>query len=178
MLLRRYTETRRRHPLAPAGRVVDGIAAEQALTAPLHAAADLLIDTTDLPLPALRRLIECRFGPDAAAAPRDGLAVALLSFAFVAGLPREADMVLDAQFLRNPHYVSALKSRTGLDRGGRGLCRRGPGFRRRFSPNWWIFSGWSCRASSRKAKSMRQSRLGVQADVTGRFTLSKGWRPD
>ena len=55
-LLRRFTETRRRHPLAPQGRVSDGIAAEQALTAPLHAAADLVMDTSDLPLPELRRI--------------------------------------------------------------------------------------------------------------------------
>jgi UPF0042 nucleotide-binding protein len=115
ILLRRFTETRRRHPLAPNGRVVDGIAAEQALTAPLHEAADLLIDTTELPLPALRRLIERRYGPESIAEPQDGLAVALLSFAFPAGLPREADMVFDARFLRNPHYVSALKPRTGID---------------------------------------------------------------
>ena len=65
VLLRRFTETRRRHPLAPDGRVGDGIAAEQALTALLHAAADLVIDTTDLPLPALRNLIEHRYGPQA-----------------------------------------------------------------------------------------------------------------
>jgi len=81
----------------------------------LREAADLLVDTTDLPLPALRRLIERRYGPESAAEPQGGLAVALLSFAFPAGLPREADMVFDARFLRNPHYVSALKPRTGLD---------------------------------------------------------------
>jgi UPF0042 nucleotide-binding protein len=115
ILLRRFTETRRRHPLAPNGRVVDGIAAEQTMMAPLREAADLLVDTTDLPLPALRRLIERRYAPEAAADPQGGLAVALLSFAYPAGLPREADMVFDARFLRNPHYVSALKPRTGLD---------------------------------------------------------------
>jgi UPF0042 nucleotide-binding protein len=115
VLLRRYTETRRRHPLAPSGRVIDGVVAEQALTAALHEAADLVVDTTDLPLPALRRLIERRYGPEATAEEPGGLAVSLLSFAFPAGLPREADMVFDARFLRNPHYVSALKARTGLD---------------------------------------------------------------
>jgi RNase adapter protein RapZ len=114
-LLRRFTETRRRHPLAPSGRVVEGIAAEQVLTAPLQEAADLVVDTTDLPLSGLRRLIERRYGTEAVFEERGGLAVALLSFAFPAGLPREADMVFDARFLRNPHYVSALKPRTGLD---------------------------------------------------------------
>ncbi len=115
-LLRRYTETRRRHPLSPDGRVVEGVAAEQELTAPLQAAADLVIDTTDLPLPDLRRRIEARFGPLASADTQAGLSVALVSFSFAAGLPREADMVFDARFLRNPHYVPALKPLTGRDK--------------------------------------------------------------
>ena len=114
-LLRRYTETRRRHPLSPHGRVADGIAAEQALTAPLREAADLVIDTSDLPTAALRRVIERRYGPDAATDTQAGLAVLLLSFAFPAGLPRESDMVFDARFLRNPHYVDGLRPRTGKD---------------------------------------------------------------
>ena len=117
VLLRRFTETRRRHPLAPNGRVIEGVVAEQVLTAPLQEAADLVVDTTELPLPALRRLIEHRYGPDAGAEEQRGLSVSLLSFAFPAGLPRDADMVFDARFLRNPHYVSALKARTGLDPG-------------------------------------------------------------
>lgn len=113
-LLRRYTETRRRHPLAPEGRVVDGIAREEALTAPLRTAADMVIDTSDLPLPALRRLIDHHFG--ARASGDDGhLVVSLISFAYKFGLPREADLVFDARFLRNPHYDPILQGRTGLD---------------------------------------------------------------
>jgi UPF0042 nucleotide-binding protein len=115
VLLRRFTETRRRHPLAPDGRVSDGIAAEQALTAPLRAAADFVVDTTGLPLPALWRMIGARYGATAASDPQGALSVTLVSFAFRAGLPREADMVFDARFLRNPHYVTELKPRTGLD---------------------------------------------------------------
>jgi UPF0042 nucleotide-binding protein len=110
-LLRRYTETRRRHPLAPHGRVADGIAAEIAATAPLRTGADLVIDTSALPLPELRALIEARFG--AGAGPE--MAVALVSFAYPKGLPREADLVLDARFLRNPHYDPVLRPLTGLD---------------------------------------------------------------
>ncbi|MDA8248380.1 MAG: RNase adapter RapZ [Rhodospirillales bacterium] len=128
VLLRRFTETRRRHPLAPDGRVGDGIAAEQALTALLHAAADLVIDTTDLPLPALRNLIEHRYGPQATDEPRAGLTVTLVSFSFVAGLPREADMVFDARFLRNPHYVAALRPYTGLDPAVGGYVEADPDF--------------------------------------------------
>ena len=113
-LLRRYTETRRRHPLAPQGRVADGIAAEEALTAPLRERADLVIDTSELPLAALRRLIERHFG-SGDGADDNQLVVSLISFAYTFGLPREADLVFDARFLRNPHYDPILRPRTGLD---------------------------------------------------------------
>ena len=116
VLLRRYTETRRRHPLSPGGRVADGIAAEQLLTAPLHEAADLVVDTSELPLAALRQIIERRYAgaeDDHAQAP--GLSLSLVSFGFPSGLPRESDVVMDARFLRNPHYDAVLKPLTGLD---------------------------------------------------------------
>jgi UPF0042 nucleotide-binding protein len=113
-LLRRYTETRRRHPLAPQGRVADAIAREDALTAALREGADLVIDTSELPLAALRRLIDRHFGPDSDA-EESGLVVSLISFAYRHGLPREADLVFDARFLRNPHYDPILRPRTGLD---------------------------------------------------------------
>ncbi len=112
VLLRRYTQTRRRHPLAPEGRVVDGIAAEASLLDPLRREADLLVDTSELPLPALRALIEARYRLGDAAST---LTVSLISFAFPAGLPCEADLVFDARFLRNPHYRADLRPLTGLD---------------------------------------------------------------
>jgi UPF0042 nucleotide-binding protein len=115
VLLRRFTETRRRHPMSPQGRVCEGVWAEQKLTAPLYSAADLVIDTSDMPLAALRQMVERRFGPDAVLSPRLGLSVSLVSFAFPAGLPRESDIVLDARFLRNPHYIPELRPGTGLD---------------------------------------------------------------
>ena len=115
VLLRRFTETRRRHPLSPQGRVSDGVAAEQLLTAPLYSAADLVIDTSDLPLASLRQLVEHRYGSNAPDDPQLGLSVSLVSFAFPAGLPREADIVLDSRFLRNPHYDPALRPLTGQD---------------------------------------------------------------
>jgi UPF0042 nucleotide-binding protein len=111
-LLRRYTESRRPHPLAPHDRIAVGIAHEQALTGLLHEAADLVVDTSNLPIGAMRRLIERRFG---AATATDRLAVTLLSFAYRQGLPPEADVVFDARFLRNPHYDPTLRPRTGLD---------------------------------------------------------------
>lgn len=116
VLLRRYTETRRRHPMAPEGRVIDGIRAEEAMTGLLREEADLVIDTSELPVAELRRRIEQRFRPQLAEhgyVPR--MTISIVSFAFPAGLPREADMVFDARFLRNPHYDPILRPETGLD---------------------------------------------------------------
>jgi RNase adapter protein RapZ len=113
-LQRRYSETKRRHPLAPQGRVADGIVREETLTASLHSGADLVIDTSDLPLGTLRRLVERHFGAGGDA-EETRLVVSLISFAYRFGLPREADLVFDARFLRNPHYDPILQPRTGLD---------------------------------------------------------------
>jgi len=113
-LLRRYTETRRRHPLAPHGRVIDGVLEERTLTAALRDAADLLIDTTDLPVGTMRALVERHFGADNATSP-PRMAVTLISFGYPLGLPRDADLVFDSRFLRNPHYDPMLRPRTGLD---------------------------------------------------------------
>ena len=109
-LLRRYSETRRRHPLAQSGAIAEGIALERALTAPLARAADWLVDTSHLPLSRLRMLIEQHFG---ALAP--GMVLNLVSFAYPAGLPPEADLVFDARFLKNPHYEPHLRTLSGLD---------------------------------------------------------------
>jgi len=114
ILLRRFTATRRRHPLATHGNIADGITAELTLTAPLRAHADLVLDTSDLPPPELRQIIEARFGVWDNG-PAEGMTIALMSFAFPAGVPREADMVFDARFLRNPHYDPGLAPKTGLD---------------------------------------------------------------
>ncbi len=111
VLLRRFTESRRRHPLAPNGEVADGIAMERAVILPLRAAANLLIDTSETTPAALRRLIGGHFGAEAGT----DLAVTLISFAYASGLPREADLVFDVRFLRNPPYVPALRGRTGHD---------------------------------------------------------------
>jgi UPF0042 nucleotide-binding protein len=111
VLLRRYTETRRRHPYAGSAGVAEGIGRERALLAGLPEAADAVIDTSAMPSAELRAHIERRYQQDAA----QGLAIQVVSFAFPKGLPREADMVLDTRFLRNPFYVPDLKALTGLD---------------------------------------------------------------
>ena len=111
VLQRRYTESRRRHPLAQDRPVSDGIARERVLMAPLKAAADLVIDTSTTSLAELRRRIVAELGPQA----EGRLTLTVLSFSFRNGLPREADIVFDARFLANPHYVEALRPLTGLD---------------------------------------------------------------
>jgi RNase adapter protein RapZ len=111
-LLDRYKETRRRHPLAPEGRIVEGIRAEREQLAPLRARADVVMETSGLTGGQLRRRIaEELIG-------RDGggkLALTLLTFGFKNGPPRDADMTLDVRFLPNPHYVDELRPQTGLD---------------------------------------------------------------
>ena len=98
----------------------DGIEREEALTAPLRDGADLVIDTSDLPLASLRRLIERHFGAESDA-DESRLVVSLISFAYRQGLPREADLVFDARFLRNPHYDPMLRGSNGAGRRGRRL---------------------------------------------------------
>lgn len=110
-LQRRFTETRRRHPLAQDRPVADGIRQEHLLLDPLRARADLVIDSTDLAIGDLKRLIGAHFALDR----RPGLAVAVMSFSYRFGLPREADLVFDVRFLANPHYQEALRPLTGRD---------------------------------------------------------------
>jgi UPF0042 nucleotide-binding protein len=111
-LLDRYKETRRRHPLAPEGRIVDGIRAERELLAPLRERADVVMDTSDLTGAMLRRRIA-----EEMLGRHDGgkLALTLLTFGFKNGPPRDADLSLDVRFLPNPHYVDELRPLTGLD---------------------------------------------------------------
>ena len=111
VLLRRYTETRRRHPLAGRGGLAEGIAKERARMQGVAEAADVVLDTSSMPVGELRALIERR----CALSGEQELAIELVSFAFPRGLPREADMVFDVRFLRNPFYVPELKPLTGLD---------------------------------------------------------------
>ena len=108
----RYKETRRRHPLAPEGRALEGIRAERELLAPLRTRADLVIDTSGLSAPVLRqRIREKMISPGKSGR----LSVSLLTFGFKNGPPRDADLTLDVRFLPNPHYEDDLRPRTGLD---------------------------------------------------------------
>jgi UPF0042 nucleotide-binding protein len=111
-LLNRYKETRRRHPLAPHGSVVDGIKAERELLVPVRERADWCIDTSGLSAGALRRKVADEL-LDPGTPGR--LAVTFTSFGHKHGPPRDADLALDVRFLPNPHYEAALRPLTGFD---------------------------------------------------------------
>jgi len=111
VLLRRFSETRRRHPMAPEDRPGEGIAREQALLAPIRGRADVLIDTTDLNVHQLRAEVEHWFAPGGA----HHLTVTVQSFSYKRGLPRSVDMIYDCRFLRNPYWDSALRPLNGTD---------------------------------------------------------------
>lgn len=111
VLRRRYTETRRRHPLAADRHVADGILHERRLLESLRARADQVLDTSDFSPGDFRRIVQERFGLE----PEAGLAVFVVSFSYRYGLPREADLVFDVRFLRNPHYMPALRPLSGRD---------------------------------------------------------------
>jgi len=107
----RFTETRRRHPLAVDRPVIDGIALELEMMEPLKSQSDYTFDTTNLSIADLRQLVEGQF----LAGNPTPITISVVSFAFRLGLPREADLVFDVRFLKNPHYVEALRESSGLD---------------------------------------------------------------
>lgn len=113
ILLRRYSETRRRHPLAPEDRPADGILREKELLGPLRARADVLIDTTQLNIHQMREEVEQWFAPGG----QHHLAVSIQSFSYKRGLPRSVDVVHDCRFLRNPYWNEGLRGLNGTDPG-------------------------------------------------------------
>ena len=124
VLLRRFSETRRRHPAAPDRPPADSIAHERRMLLPLRERADEVIDTTELTAANLRRLLAANHAFDRS----PGLAVFVTSFAYRHGLPHEADLVFDVRFLRNPHYSDALRPLTGNDEKVGAFIERDPSF--------------------------------------------------
>lgn len=133
-LERRYTETRRRHPLAAERPVADGIKLERERVRPLRDRADLVIDTSLLSPHDLKRVLQGHFGTEAAPV----FSIFVTSFSYRRGLPRDADIVLDVRFLNNPHYVPALQPLTGKDRAVGDYIAADPDFESLFAQ----FSGW------------------------------------
>ncbi len=127
-LERRFTETRRRHPLALERPVADGIRLERQRVWPLRDRADLVIDTSGLTPGDLKRVLQGHF----ALASQPGVTVAVTSFSYRHGLPRDADLVFDMRFLRNPHYVPALQPLSGRDRAVGAFIEADPDFAPRF----------------------------------------------
>ncbi|MCP2255711.1 UPF0042 nucleotide-binding protein [Prauserella aidingensis] len=111
VLIRRFDQVRRGHPMQGDGRLVDGIGAERALLEPLRAEADLLLDTSSLSVHDLRAKIEDAFGSEASAQTR----VTVLSFGYKYGLPMDSDLVMDVRFLPNPFWIPELRDHSGLD---------------------------------------------------------------
>lgn len=109
VIVRRYKETRRRHPLAPSSRLSEGIAKERERLAPVKSKATYIIDTSDLKRVELRDKIHRLFG----ASEGEQMNINVLSFGFKYGMPLDADMVLDVRFLPNPFYIDALKHKSG-----------------------------------------------------------------
>jgi UPF0042 nucleotide-binding protein len=111
VLVRRFEQVRRSHPLQGNGRLVEGITAERELLRPLRETADLVVDTSTVSVPQLRATLERAFGTDAEQVTR----VTLLSFGYKYGLPMDSDLVVDVRFLPNPFWIPELREYTGRD---------------------------------------------------------------
>ena len=112
-LVSRYKETRRSHPLAADGRVLDGIKLERELLSPLKSLSQNVVDTTELTPRQLRKAISEQFSSEQ---DQSSFRIEVLSFGFKYGLPLDADLVFDVRFLPNPYYDPALRNLTGLDK--------------------------------------------------------------
>jgi RNase adapter protein RapZ len=108
-LLRRFSETRRKHPLAPEGSVMQGLQQERHLLKDLREMADQVIDSSALNVHDLKRMVQARFSPN----PDSGPSLSLMSFGYRYGVPPQADLVLDVRFLPNPYFIPEMKGLTG-----------------------------------------------------------------
>ena len=111
VLIRRFEQVRRSHPMQADGRLIDGIKAERDLLTPLREEADLVVDTTGLSVHQLRAKIEDVFGTESSLQTR----VTVLSFGYKYGLPMDSDLVMDVRFLPNPFWIPELRDQTGKD---------------------------------------------------------------
>lgn len=130
ILVRRYEQNRRSHPLQGNQTLAEGITAERKMLASIRAAADLVIDTSSLPVPALRETIERAFAAETVAHTN----VTVESFGYKYGLPMDADTVMDVRFLPNPHWVDELRPHTGQHPAVRDYVLGQPGRRTSSTP--------------------------------------------
>jgi UPF0042 nucleotide-binding protein len=122
-IIRRFSETRHRHPLAEGRGIAAAIQLERRLLDPVRTEADVVVDTSELSLRQLRERIFARLGD----LDPDRMAIQLISFGFKFGVPLEADMVFDTRFLKNPYYVPALRELSGLTEPVRDYVMEQPG---------------------------------------------------
>ncbi|HEV7503381.1 MAG TPA: RNase adapter RapZ [Thermoanaerobaculia bacterium] len=113
VLVRRFSETRRPHPLAPDRHVVEGIQREREMLAELRSRADLVFDTSEWSIHEIRNQVYREFAVNPGEEP--GMVVSLVSFGFKHGIPQGTDLLFDVRFLPNPHFVPGLRERTGQD---------------------------------------------------------------
>jgi UPF0042 nucleotide-binding protein len=113
VLVRRFDATRRRHPLAPEGRVLDGIKSERELMDPIREDSDLIIDSSELSVHELRARVSRYFEKEVN--DGDDLNTTVVSFGYKYGLPLDADLVFDVRFLPNPHWIESLRPKSGLE---------------------------------------------------------------
>ena len=126
VLLRRFSETRRPHPLAPDRPIAEALKDERKLLAPIRAMADKIVDTSDLTVHELRQLFHGMVRTRLQGAP---LMLTFESFGFKHGVPLDADLVFDCRFLPNPHFVAGLRSKSGRDKAVVSYMRRFPATR-------------------------------------------------
>jgi UPF0042 nucleotide-binding protein len=126
ILVRRFSETRRPHPLAPDRPVVEGIQREREILADLRARADMVFDTSQWSIHEIRSQVYREFASSPGEEP--GMVVSLVSFGFKHGIPSGTDLLFDARFLSNPHFVPGLREQTGQDAGVQEYLDRQPDF--------------------------------------------------
>jgi UPF0042 nucleotide-binding protein len=122
-LIRRFSETRRPHPLAADGGLEEGIRRERQALAPLRERADLIIDSSRFNVHELRRYIQDHFAPQAGS---QAIGISIVSFGYKHGVPGEADLLFDTRFLPNPFFVDGLRGKSGLDPDVRGYLEAMP----------------------------------------------------
>jgi len=125
-LIRRFSETRRPHPLAVGDSAIEGIRRERALLAEVRGNADLILDTSEYTIHETRSLIYREFATEAGETP--ALTLSLVSFGFKFGIPYGTNLLFDVRFLPNPHFVPGLREETGLDSGVRHFLDAQPEF--------------------------------------------------
>ena len=126
VLVRRFSETRRPHPLAPDRPVIEGIQREREVLSELRARADMVFDSSEWSIHEIRSQVYREFAASPGEEP--GMVVSLVSFGFKHGIPYGTDLLFDVRFLPNPHFVPGLREQTGQDEDVRAYLDRQPDF--------------------------------------------------